>query len=217
MTQSPGHVDPRGDLSVTVEDDPTPLVRLAARLVRLALPHVRAELLTGAAADEATVSVSSNRDAQAITCTFRQGSIDLRHGATAHADAVLVVDLSEDLALDSSTSSGEPDLIELVDALLHPPVPHWRDAAQEFWRRTSADRGMPEQLVLQSTDEQAELVLGAGAPAYTLSATGRDLARVLSGAAPLLAAVFSGAVSIRGTLPQLSVMAGASHKVRFDV
>lgn len=217
MTQSFVQVAVDDDLIVLVEDDPTPLVRLAARLIRLALAHADAEPLMAIGRAGVTVSVRSAHDAQAFTCTFTPGSIDLRHGAAADADAVLVVDVAKDLALDSEASSGDAALQELVDALLHPPIPRWRDAAQDFWHRTSADRGMPQELVVHCTDEDDQLVLGGGVPTYTLSATSVDLARVLSGAAPLLDSVFSGAVAIRGTLPQLSVMAGASNKVRFDV
>jgi hypothetical protein len=217
MTKSFGQVDVNDDLVVLVEDDPTPLVRVVARLMRLALPHADAESLAGASRGGATVSVRSAHDAQAFTCTFAPGSIGLRHGSTADADAALVVDVAKDLALDSETSSGDAALQELVDALMHPPVPSWREAAHEFWHRTSADRGMPQELVVHCTDEDDQLVLGDGIPTYTLSATSADLARVLSGTAPLLESVFSGAVAIRGTLPQLSVMAGASNKVRFDV
>jgi hypothetical protein len=217
MTQSIVQVEAVDGLAVIVEDDPTPLVRVAARLVRLALPQVDAEALGQACSAEASVSVSSRADAQALTCTFTAGSITLRHGAAADADAALVVDVAADLAPDLEKSSGDQHLVDLVDALLHPPVPVWRDAAQDFWRRTSADKGMPQELVVHCTDDDDRLVLGAGVPTYTLSATGVDLARVLSGAAPLLESVFSGTVAIRGTLPQLSVMAGASIKVRFDV
>jgi hypothetical protein len=216
MTKSFGQVQVLDDLVVTVEDDPTPLVRVAARLMRLTLLH-RADVLQEAGRTRATVSVASRDDAQALTCTFRPGSIHLRHGAVTDADASLVVDVAEDLALESEASTGDEALQGLVDRLLHPPVPYWRDAAQSFWDRTGADRGMPQELVVHCTDEEARLVLGDGATTYTLSASGADLARVLSGAAPLLDSVFSGAVAIRGTLPQLSVMAGASNKVRFDV
>jgi hypothetical protein len=217
MTKSFGQLDGNGGFAVVVEDDPTPLVRAAARLVRLALPHVDAGPLAQAARDEVRVSVSSRDDAQTLTVTFSTGSVALLHGASPGADAALVVVVADDLALDAESSSGDQVLVELVDALLHPQVPQWRDAAQAFWQHTSADRGMPQQLVVHCTDEDDQLVLGAGTPTYTLSATGIDLARVLSGVAPLLDSVFSGVVAIRGTLPQLSVMAGASNKVRFDV
>lgn len=217
MTKSSGQVEVPGDIVVTVEDDPTPLVRVAARLVRLALLHAEAEALTQVGRTRATVTITSRADAQALTCTFGPRSIHLRHGAVTDADASLVVDVAEGLALDSEASTGDGALLELLDRLLHPPVPNWRDAAQSFWDRTGSDRGMPHELVVHCTDDDTQIVLGDGAPTYTLSATGEDLARVLSGAAPLLDSVFSGAVAIRGTLPQLSVMAGASNKVRFDV
>ena len=158
------------------------------------------------------MTVRSSGDAQALTVSFSEGSIALRHGAASDADAALVVDIADDLAVDTEASSGDKVLLDLVNALLHPPVPEWRDAAQVFWRRTSSGKGMPRELVVHCTDEDDQLVLGSGLPTYTLSATGVDLARVLSGAAPLLDSVFSGAVAICGTLPQLSVMAGASSR-----
>jgi hypothetical protein len=217
MTQSIVQVETTDGIAVIVEDDPTPLVQVAARLVRLAVPHTEPEACGRAGAAEASVTVRSSGDAQALTVSFNEGSIALRHGAASDADAALVVDIANDLAVDTEASLGDQGLLHLVNTLLHPPVPGWRDAAQHFWQRTSAGQGMPQELVLHCTDDDEQLVLGSGLPTYTLSATGIDLARVLSGAAPLLDSVFSGAVAIRGTLPQLSVMAGASNKVRFDV
>jgi hypothetical protein len=47
--------------------------------------------------------------------------------------------------------------------------------------------------------------------------TSDALAGVFTGADSFLDEVFAGNLMVRGTLPQLSVMAGASFKVRFHV
>lgn len=217
MTKSSGQVDVSGSAALIIEDDATPFVRVVARAMRLALAAADVESVAEAGRAGSTVAVSSRDDAQALTCTFAPGTVELCHGVTADVDATLVVDIGADLTRDGEKSIGDSQLLNLVDALLHPPIPDWREAAQAFWRRTQGDPGMPHELVLHCTDEDEYLVLGAGSPTYTMSARGSDLARVLSGTAPLLESVFSGTLAIRGSLPQLSVMAGASNKVRFDV
>jgi hypothetical protein len=108
-------------------------------------------------------------------------------------------------------------------SVLEPPLPQWRDAARGFWEFTSGDAGMPGQLVVTCDDDPSdagdagghELVLGTGTPRYVISGAAEKLARVFTGTDALLDEVFAGTVAVRGTLPQLSVMAGASLKVRF--
>jgi len=89
----------------------------------------------------------------------------------------------------------------------------WRDAARRFWEFTSAGTGMPRQLVIACGEE--ELVLGAGSSRYFIGGDAEKLSRVLTGTDVFLDEVYAGSIAVRGTMTQLSVMAGAAMKVRF--
>ena len=200
---------------VLLEDDPTPLVRVAGRAVRATVDDVDRSPL--AAAGVAEVVVRSKDDPQAVTLSFDEAGVRLSHGASSAPDLTIVVDVNSGFALESIEGEDAGRVVETVLALLQPPLPMWRDAAQSFWQLTSSDKGMPRTLVVQPSDEPDSLVRGEGTPRYVISAASGQLSQVFTGSTPFLDAVFAGAVKVRGTLPQLSVMAGASNKVRFHV
>ncbi len=134
------------------------------------------------------------------------------------ADAVLTLDLARRLEVVEVDTDGHDELVGLVSSLVNPVLPSWSDAAQEFWRTTGTDAGMPATLVIQNAEQYGdELELGAGLPRYTVHGTPDALAGLFTGADSFLDEVFAGNLKVRGTLPQLSVMAGASFKVRFHV
>lgn len=204
----------RSAVSVVTEDDPTPMVLSVARTLR-ASARVP-ELLPVLRDLSGTVVVRSKDDPQAVTIRFADGEARVDHGAAADRDLVLIVDLADRFTI-VEVQGSEPTapLADAVHSVLEPPLPPWRDAATGFWEFTGSDPGMPAQLVVTCEDEQSEYVLGDGLPRYVISGPSHTLARVFTGTDTFLDAVFTGAVSIRGTLPQLSVMAGASLKVRF--
>jgi hypothetical protein len=200
---------------VQLEDDPTPLVRVVGRAVRATVQGADLSPLTDAGV--AVVVVRSKADPQAVTLTFADSGVHVSHGRAALPDLTLVADVNDCFALEGIEGEHDDRVVETVLSLLRLPLPGWRDAAETFWRLTSSDKGMPQTLVVQPNDQPDALVLGEGTPRYVISAAPDQLARVFSGAASFLDAVFAGTVQIRGTLPQLSVMAGASNKVRFHV
>ncbi|TKA04640.1 SCP2 sterol-binding domain-containing protein [Actinacidiphila oryziradicis] len=197
---------------VLLEDDPTPLVLSVGRTLR-ASARVP-ELLRLMETLQDTVVVRSKDDPQAVTIRFGAGRATVDHGAVPEADAVLTVDLADRFAVESvdGAEPGSP-LVAAVRRILEPPLPPWRDAARSFWEFTSQDAGMPHELVIACGEE--ELVLGAGSPRYLISGEAQKLSRVLTGTDFFLDEVYTGSIAVRGTMTQLSVMAGASLKVRF--
>lgn len=199
-------------VEVVPEYDATPFVRLVTRTIRTSFeerPDL-AQMLRG------TVVIRSASDAQVVTVEVVDARILVTRGPSAAADVVLIVDLSRRLEVVGAEVDGREDLASAMSQALRPQLPDWQDAAQAFWQSTGGDAGMPSRLVIQSVDD-GELELGAGLPRYVVHGSPDKLAGLFSGADSFLDEVFAGNLLVRGTLPQLSVMAGASFKVRFHV
>ena len=197
-------------VSVVLEDDPTPLVLSVGRTLRAAARDP--ESLSVMASLRKTVVVKSKDDPQAVTIRFTEDRVRVDHGIPSDAHVALTVDLANRFAV-QSVDGGDAPLVTAVLRLLEPDLPHWRDAASRFWAMTSQDPGMPRELVVVCEEE--ELVLGAGRPRYVISGEAEKLTRVLTGVDVFLDEVYTGSLAVRGTMTQLSVMAGASLKVRF--
>ncbi|CAL9592889.1 hypothetical protein [Streptomyces sp. enrichment culture] len=204
------------EVDVRIEDDASPLVRLIGRTLRDAVR-------TGHAPDTlarqaGTVAIRSHDTPQAATISFGDDGIDVFSGAPAEPDASLVVDLDARFA-PTADPSGDTDLAEGVLRALTLPLPEWRDAAQRFWDTARSLPGIPDVLiaVTEGPDGLEQAVLGDGPTQYLIAGAPETLAGVFSGADDLVTVLSSGALGIQGTMSQLSVMVGASWKVRYDV
>jgi hypothetical protein len=201
-------------LRVLLEDDPTPLVLNLGRTLRASAsdPEV-ADLFETA---DHTIAVVSRHDSQSATLRFTDGGVTVVHGVDPEATIRLVVDLADRFAVDSVDGADpDADVVAATTRLLQPTLPPWSDAARDFWTATGEDAGMPKQLTVVCVDNGEELVLGGGLPRYLVRGTADKLARVFTGTDVFLDEVYTGALAVRGTMTQLSVMAGASLKVRF--
>jgi hypothetical protein len=202
--------------AVVPEPDATPLVRLLTRTIRTSLLQ-RPDLVATSSA-HGIVVIKSSADAQVASVEVDDEKIRLVSGADPGAHAVLTVDLARRLTVTDTSTEGHHDLAALISTLLRPSLPSWIEAAHEFWRTTGADAGMPSTLVVQNAERDGDVLeLGAGLPRYTVYGTSDALAGLFTGADLFLDEVYAGNLKVRGTLPQLSVMAGASSKVRFHV
>ncbi|MFF4693865.1 hypothetical protein [Streptomyces sp. NPDC001307] len=204
------------EVDVRIEDDASPLVRLIGRTLR---DSVR----TGHAVDalkrsSGTVAIHSHDTPQAATITFGDNGIDVSSGVPAEPDTALTVDLNARFA-PTAEPSGDADLAGGVVQALTPPLPEWREAAQRFWDATRLLPGIPDVLIAitEGPEGLEQAVLGDGPTQYLIAGAPETLAGVFSGADDLFAVLSSGALGIQGTMSQLSVMVGASWKVRYDV
>lgn len=192
---------------VQVEPDPTPMVLwLAGTLRRTAREDTGLEDL-GALAGS-TVGLTEIDGRQTASVAFGDGVARVTRGASGGTPAVV------DIAADGELSAVGEALPAGLQRVLRPSLPSWRDAAQRFWQLTGADPGMPSRLTVEA-DDGGRAVFGTGAPEYTFAGSGPALTRVLTGRTLLLDALKDGAVAVRGTFPQLSVMVGASWKARW--
>lgn len=203
-------------VDIRIEDDASPVVRLIGRTLR---DSARA----GYAMDELTrttgaVAVRSHDTPQAATVAFGPTGIDISGGVLVEPDAVVTVDLNRRFAPAAETV-GDPELAAGVLHALTPPLPEWREGADRFWELTRSLPGMPEMVVVvtEGPDGVEQHVLGEGASQYLIASDPDSLAGIFSGADDLVAVLSTGALGLQGTMSQLSVMAGASWKVRYDV
>lgn len=221
MTETIAHAVPgtpvEASADVRIEDDAIPIVRLIGRTLR-------DSLRAGHAVEEienlkAVVALRSHDTPQAATIVFADGTIDVSSGAPEQADATLTVNLNARFAL-AGDQVGADGVISAVLLALTPPLVDWREAAASFWTTARSMRGIPDVLVAIAAEPDGgiePLVLGEGDSQYLIAGPPDVLAGVFTGADDFVAALFSGVVGIRGTLSQLSVMTGASWKVRYDV
>jgi hypothetical protein len=199
-------------MNITTEDDPTPLVMFIARTLRESQCHP--ELAEIAASLHGTFALSSVEDPQAATLSFGGGGVHVVHGADPAANHRSDLNIAAPLGFPSDGL--DPSLAKL-QKLLQPDLAPWPDLARAFWNLTSGDPGMPARLNITCTVDPIEtLVLGVGEPSYGISGERAQLQRLFFGTDDILTAAFAGAIGIEGTLPQLSVMTGASWKARFE-
>ncbi|MER7516497.1 hypothetical protein [Streptomyces sp. NPDC126499] len=203
-------------IDVRIEDDATPLVRLIGRTLRdsARAGHALAALRKPAA----TVAIRSHDTPQAATITFGGGVVEVSSGVTTEADATITVDLNARFA-PAEAPSGDAELAADALSALSPPVPDWQAAAEHFWTAARSVPGIPDVLVAvtEGPDGLEQVVLGEGTTHYLIAGAPETLAGVFSGTDDLLAVLSTGALGVQGTLSQLSVMVGASWKVRYDV
>ncbi|WP_455359605.1 hypothetical protein [Streptomyces sp. SYSU K21746] len=203
-------------VDVRIEDDATPLVRLIGRTLRdsARTGHALPALQKAAA----TVAIRSHDTPQAATITFGGGVVAVSSGVPAEPDAAITVDLNARFA-PAEALSGDAEFAADVLFALSPPVPGWQAAAEHFWTAARSVPGIPDVLVAVTEGPEGleQVVLGEGTTQYLIAGAPETLAGVFSGADDLLAVLSTGVLGVQGTLSQLSVMVGASWKVRYDV
>jgi len=208
--------DPVGGVDIRIEDDASPIVRLIGRTLADAVRLSNAS--PALMAIEGTVAVRSHDTPQAATIHISDGVVTVSGGVFVEPDVTLTVDLNSRFAL-VGEPVGSDDLVATIIALLSPPLPDWKTAADSFWAAARSVRGIPDMLVAitEGPDGPEQHVVGDGETHYTIAGPPELLAGIFTGADDLLAALSTGSIGLRGTLSQLSVLVAASWKVRYDV
>ncbi|WP_433760253.1 hypothetical protein [Nocardia sp. CA-135398] len=205
-----------GGVDIRIEDDATPIVRLIGRTLRDSARGGHA--LSALRRSAATAVIRSHDTPQAATIAFADGVVEVSSGVVIEPDAIITVDLNARFA-PVGDPVGDQDLVTDVLAALMPPLPDWRAAAEHFWTVSRSVPAIPDMLiaVTEGPEGVEQAVFGEGETHYVIAGAPETLAGVFSGADDLFATLATGALGIQGTLSQLSVMTGASWKVRFDV
>ncbi|MFE3960725.1 hypothetical protein ACFXPS_41930 [Nocardia sp. NPDC059091] len=214
-TRGPSEV---GGIDIRIEDDASPIVRLIGRTIADAVRANHVDSVSEGLAG--TVAVRSHDTPQAATISLSNGVITVSSGVFVEPDVTLTVDLNARFTqVGTPVVAADGDLAATVLALLSPRLPDWRVAAETFWAAARSVPGIPDVLVAmaEGPDGLAELVVGEGDTQYVIVGTQEGLAGIFSGADDLIVALSTGQIGVRGTLSQLSVLIGASWKVRYDV
>ncbi|WP_280236448.1 hypothetical protein [Nocardia cyriacigeorgica] len=203
-----------GGVDIRIEEDASPIVRLIGRTIA---DSIRAD---GAVPDTVagTVAIRSHDTPQAATITLTPGAIAVSSGVFVEPDLTMIVDLNQRFALVGELV-GADDLAAATIALLAPPLPDWRTAAESFWAAARSVPGIPDVLIAitEGPDGLDQHVVGEGESHYVIAGPTELLAGIFSGADDLIAALSTGHIGVRGTFSQLSVLVAASWKVRYDV
>lgn len=198
-----------GAVQIEAEADPTPLVLSLTKTLRdsAAVPELR-DLLTG---QNGSVALKSVMDGQTATLTFADGGVRVDHGVAPGVEPIALLPEPE-YTLDPA---GDP-VAEAAAALLCPPLPTWREAAESFWAANQGTPGFLKGLKVVCATEEQEVTFGDASAAYEVHGPAEVLASLLTGRGmSFLFAVAMGAVAVVGSIAELSVMCGAHWKVRF--
>lgn len=189
-------------MTITTEDDPTPLVLIMANVVRrseAANPNTVAKL-------KGVAAVRSMHDPQAVTLRFANGDVHLEHGVAADAGVRIAMDFD----LDGLPGAPKPKVSGALRHLrfamglakvLEPPLPDLATATSEFWAAASSVSGMPSGLRMIATDTGEVGTAGDdGTEVYEISGPVDRLVRILTGQAVALVELEGGRCNVRGSL-----------------
>ena len=198
-------------ITVTTEDDPTPIVRVLATTIRRSAEtpsHARA-----IARMRGTLMFKSANDPQSAAIGFSRGSVHLTSGANGPAKVTITADLAlmnEPNAPKPKVEGAEAHLLFALGAskALTPKYGTWQEEAVRFWQHTGDTSGMPTGLLARCLDDGSELRLG-GHAVCEVHASGFELRNLFCGNTTLGERAFAGKVFAVGALNHLAVLTGA--------
>jgi hypothetical protein len=203
-------------ISVSVEDDPPPIVRAVAKDLAAHLEDPSfAEATAGLAG---AIAVKDASTPQALTLRLGDGRVSLAHGAAADADlsATVAFEDGSEAEPEFEPDAEHPELARWLAGVLEAPAMSWPEAADRFWSVLERMSGAPEALLVTDLESGEQHRYGAeDGRAYEIKGAPRALIDVLSGRVPLIDAAFGGAVLVRGSFPELSLLTGAGFTVRY--
>lgn len=201
------------EITVTTEDDPTPLVLairtdLARRLADPEFAALTREL-------RGTVSIRASATPEAATATIGDGGVGLTHGSSAEAQVVATVDGAGRRAEISAPAAEpeDPGLVAWAEALLAPATP-WTEAAERFWSALEPLPGAPAALLVVNLESGDRRRFGSDGRVYEIHGTADDLVALLEGRTSLIEEAFERRIFIRGSFPEISVLSAAAFDVR---
>jgi hypothetical protein len=188
-------------VTITIEDDPTPLVLMLATTLRRSVA-ARPKMAAGV---RGIAAVCSMNDAQAVTFRLDRGDISIEHGKAADAGLVITIDLG----LDGLPGAPPPKVVGALrhprlalamSKLLDPPLPPWQESVEVFWRAARDRPHMPTGLTVTDGDGMVHSVGEADGDEYLLYGPADRLAKVFVGSAFVLEEVGEGRMHGRGAM-----------------
>jgi hypothetical protein len=208
-------------VTITVEADPPPIVRIMATTLRRAASDPKLAATLGKLRGVAVFK--SAGDPQAVTMRFDRGSVHVERGVATDAGVVIEADLATlnepDPPKPKVRGAGRHLLFALgLAKVIDPPKPRWQDAVAPFWAFAGSGPGMPSSLLVVDTDTGERLTVGdtTGPPDVELHGPTTRLQTALSGNSVLGEDVLGGKLRMVGRLQHLAVLTGRSLDYLMD-
>ena len=182
------------------------VLSIRSDLVRRLADPAYAEL-TAAIRGRATIRAPATPEA--VTATIADRRVTLAHGA---ADGVQVVatlgPAGRRALLSADAKANYPELSDWLTRLLA-PSDDWTGAAERFWAALEPLPGAPRALLVAELDSGEQRRFGGEGRAYELHGRAEDLTALLEGRRELIVEAFERRIFIRGSFPEISVLAAA--------
>lgn len=149
---------------VVLEADASPIVRIIANNLKLALHEERIVRLMRSM--RGSFALASTKDPQAVTITITSDNIHLSTGVSPRTKVVVRIDFDK-MADPRHKPKIEgmfrhPYFTYQIGKLLSVPLPDWNDSAKRFWAAANGLPDMPAGLKVTCSDEDRSLNLGEG-------------------------------------------------------
>ncbi len=199
-------------IAIAVEDDPTPLVRALREDLKQRLTDPGFASLTRELRGVAAARVGATPEAATIAL---DGTIALTHGIDERATLIATLDSGGRLAEDPIQGADEePALAAWLRDALAPPPAAWDRAAARFWAALESLPGAPRGLLVVNLDTGEREQFGSVERPYELHGSTAALLALLEGRSELIEQAFERGIFIRGSFPEISLLAGAGFRVR---
>jgi len=167
-------------ISLLLEEDPCPLVKIFAN--KLSVASLQSDFLQKLAKVQGCFGLKSASDPQCLSMLIKGTTISLYTGIRKDAKIVIHTPLDENGPQKTRVENlwRHPLFAINVGKLLDFPKANWIDSGKRFWEKNKDYPGMPQGIDLICTDEDRQYTLGEHAE-VRLSGKAKDLAEVLSG------------------------------------
>ncbi len=197
---------------VNIDREATPLVRVLASTLRLALQRQETHKILSKL--DGSFTVKSMKGAQAATYAFEKDQVTIKAGTSRKAKVIIEADLDDDSVKPNITGLyRHPFAAMNFGKLLSLPLPSWADSAKRFWAVTFDLPNMPEKLIITATDESRNLTFGEGVNSAEIIGKASQLEPLLAGHSILVDEVIKGKLQFRGSLEYLTGISHAGQKL----
>lgn len=196
------------DVTVSVEDDAVPIVKIMAARFRRASNN--AEFSEAARAINGRIALQSSKDPQALTVSIERGALSLRRGIDKDADLVITLDLDSGETRSIKGWWRHPFIALRAGKLFDDYPSNWKDCARSFWDGAREMRGMPAGMHIRSTDDNTELVVGDDRNEVRIEGKSSELAAVFGGDAVFIDAVMKQRIRAVANMQHIATLSEAT-------
>lgn len=204
------------DITITVEDDPVPLVRImAAKLKRSAQHPDFANLVRGMTGK---FVLASHKDPQAVTFVLDGNSIFLKRGVDTSAMLVIKLDLDTGKSVEIKGLWRHPLLAMKAGKLLEGFNSDWTELADLFWQQNADYPGMPASITLKCSEDGRVVSLGDSDPndGVLIEGGAIDLTDFLTGGEVFIVGLMQGKLKSLCSLKQATVLSDVTKNMMLD-